>query len=99
MSQYVVTEAAADDLQQIDDYLVSADGVAAAERVSRAFEAAFERLAGQPLIGHRRSDLIERPYRFWSVVGFLIVYDADVRPIRIIRILRAKRDVAALLGA
>jgi len=96
---YVVTDAAAGDLQGIDDYLMMNDGVDAAERVSRAIGEAFDLLAAQPMIGHRRSDLIARPYRFWSAMGFLIIYDADTDPIRVIRVLHGKRDVASILGS
>lgn len=98
MASYDVTEAAADDLKGIDDYLLVNDGVDAAERVSRALEEAFDLLAGQPMVGHRRRDLIARPYRFWSAMGFLIIYDADASPIRIVRVLHGRRDVTAVLG-
>lgn len=98
MADYFVTEAAADDLQRIDDYILLNDGASAAERVSSALEEAFDRLAERPLIGHRRTDLITRPYRFWSTMGFLIVYDADARPIQIIRVLHGRRDLTGILG-
>lgn len=99
MADYVVTDAAADDLRRIDDYIFLNDGASAAERVSTALEDAFDRLAERPLIGHRRTDLITRPYRFWSTMGFLIVYDADVSPIQIIRVLHGRRDATTILGA
>ncbi len=66
---------AAADLAGIDDYLLMNDGFDAAERVSRAIGEAFDVLAGQPMLGLRRSDLITRPFRFWSAMGFLIIYD------------------------
>jgi len=33
-------------------------------------------IAASPGIGHRRRDLTDKPLRFWSVRGHLIVYNA-----------------------
>lgn len=96
MIPFVLTPAAAEDLQGIDDHLVE-DGHAAAERVSRALEAAMARLAEHPLLGHVRPDLTSRPYRFWSVYSYLIVYQPEPGTIQIIRVLHGARDLPELL--
>lgn len=69
----------------------------AADDVSRAIEKAFELVADQPLIGHMRSDLTERPFRFWTCRSYLIVYDPGAVPLRIIRVVHGARDPAGIL--
>jgi plasmid stabilization system protein ParE len=32
-------------------------------------------------------------------MGFLIIYDADATPVRVVRVLHGKRDVASILGS
>ncbi|MDP2320184.1 MAG: type II toxin-antitoxin system RelE/ParE family toxin [Acidobacteriota bacterium] len=96
MIPFVVTPAAADDLQKIDERLVE-DSHAAAERVSIAIETAMARLADHPMLGHVRTDLTSRPYRFWSVYSYLIVYQPVPAPIRIIRVLHGARDLPEFL--
>lgn len=93
---YAVTPAAGDDLLKIDQYL-SLHSVDAADAVSHEMERAFELLAAQPLIGHPRPDLTVRPFRFWTCRDYLIVYDPEAAPIRIIRVLHGARDAVVLL--
>ncbi len=62
---------------------------------------AFDLLSKMPNTGHRRSDLTDRPLRFWlpnPYKNYLIVYDAETRPIRIIRVLHAALDAKSLLS-
>ena len=96
MIPFVLTAAEAEDIQNIDDRLVE-DNKAAAERVSDAIEAAMARLAEHPMLGHVRVDLTSRPYRFWSVYSYLIVYQPAPAPIQIIRVLHGARDITELL--
>lgn len=98
MAEYLVTEAAAGDLREIDAYLMTTDGPDAAERVLHALVTSFDRLAEHRLLGHARPDLIARPFRFWPVMGFLIVYDPAPTPIHVIRVLRGSRDIAGILA-
>jgi toxin ParE1/3/4 len=57
-------------------------------------------LAGQPMLGRRRLDLLPEPYRFWSLRGFpyLLVYNSSANSPRILRILHTARDLQTLLG-
>lgn len=96
MISFVLTPAAAEDIQNVDDGLVE-DSKAAAARVSDAIEAAMTRLSEHPMLGHVRPDLTGRPYRFWSVYSYLIVYQPAPAPIQIIRVLHGARDIAELL--
>lgn len=96
MIPFVVTPAAEEDIQQIDNQLVL-ESPDAAERVSRAIEDAMTTLAERPMLGHTRADLTSRPFRFWSVYSYLVIYRADTVPIQIIRIIHGSRDVAQQL--
>ena len=47
--------------------------------------------------GHSRRELTSRPVLFLPLYSFLVVYQPDVRPIRIIAVLRGKRDLKRIL--
>jgi plasmid stabilization system protein ParE len=57
-------------------------------------------LAKRPGIGHRRRDLCtDTCVRFHTVrIWYLIVYEIDTEPLRIVRILHGARDVAGELA-
>ena len=42
--------------------------------------------------GHTRKDLTTRPVLFFPLYSYLVVYQPDVRPIRIMAVLRGKRQ-------
>ena len=46
---------------------------------------------------HTRVDLSKRPVLFFSMYSFLIVYQPDVKPIRIMAVLRGKRNIKRIL--
>jgi len=72
----------------------------AANRVEDAIHAACVLLAQNPLVGSIRKELTDLPLRFWVVRpyrNYWIVYDPDAKPLQIIRILHAARDVPELL--
>jgi plasmid stabilization system protein ParE len=55
-------------------------------------------LGTHPDTAHRREDLTPTPgVRFSTAGSFLVVLRVDVRPIVILRVLHASRDVASLL--
>ena len=69
----------------------------AAEAVLEDFYKAFHNLARMPLMGHTRTDLTARDVRFWPVRSYLVIYQAGA-PVRIVRVIHGKRDVAKLLN-
>lgn len=96
MTGFVLTPAATSDLIGIWDYLAETN-VKAADRVLRALEKAMRKLSHQPGIGHLREDLANRRRRFFLVYSYLIVYRPDTKPLQILRVLHAARDVQSLL--
>jgi antitoxin ParD1/3/4/toxin ParE1/3/4 len=70
----------------------------AADRVLDASEAAMVRLAKNPGLGHWREDLTDKRHRFFLVYSYLIVYRHETKPLQIIRVLHAARNVQSILG-
>ena len=97
MKTFVLTPQAARDLNEIWGYL-SPDQAEAADRVLKTLEAAMRKLARMPEIGHLREDLADRRHRFLLVYSYLIVYRPETKPLQVIRVLHASRDVQSLLG-
>ncbi|HLK51896.1 MAG TPA: type II toxin-antitoxin system RelE/ParE family toxin [Candidatus Angelobacter sp.] len=93
---FVLTPLAARDLNEIWDYVAS-DSIAAADRVLVALEKALYGLANNPAKGHRREDLADSRHRFFLVFSYLIVYRPETKPMQVIRVLHASRDVQTLL--
>jgi len=100
MIRYKFTPQAAADLFEIWSY-IARDSTAAANRVEDAVYKACDFLAEGRLRGSVREDLTKLPLRFWTIQAFpnfIIVYDPESDPLRIIRILHGRRDVLAILG-
>jgi toxin ParE1/3/4 len=93
---FVLTPLAARDLNEIWDYLAS-DSIEAADRVLDALEKALYGLAKNPGTGHSREDLADRRHRFFLVYSYLIVYRPETKPMQVIRVLHASRDIQTLL--
>ncbi len=72
-------------------------GVKPARKISGQLREAIEFLAATPRAGHVREDLTFRQVRFWPVISYLIIYNAEASPIEIVRILDGRRDVADVL--
>jgi len=98
MIPYVLTPFAEQDLNDIWDH-IAMDNLDAADRVHRQLESAMRRLAKTPRIGHFREDLADRRQRFFLVFSYLIVYRPETKPLQIVRVLHAARDVRELLAS
>ena len=99
MSSYQFTPQAVTDLFDIWSFIAE-DNPAAADRVEDAVFRACDFLAGSPLAGQIRKELTPLPVRFWVVQpysNYLIVYDPENKPLRIIRILHGARALPSLL--
>lgn len=96
MGRFVLTAAARADISEIADY-IREDSPDAARRVVSALQEAMGKLARSPGMGHLREDLTRRPFRFWPVYSYLIVYRSETKPLQILRILHSARDVKSIL--
>jgi plasmid stabilization system protein ParE len=97
MKRYVLTPRAKRDINDIWDYIAN-DSIEAADRVIDALEWAMIKLAKRPGIGHWREELADKRHRFLLVYSYLIVYRYESKPLQIVRVLHAARDMQSILG-
>jgi antitoxin ParD1/3/4/toxin ParE1/3/4 len=93
---YDVSAEAQNDLYEIWQRIAE-DSVDLANRIEREFYDLFASLGQMPGQGHSRKDLTNRPVLFFPLYSFLVVYQPDVNPIRIMAVLRGKRNVKGIL--
>lgn len=96
MSRYEVSAQAESDLFEIWSR-IARDSIALADRIDAEFQQLFGSLGQKPGQGHRRKDLTPRPVLFFPMYSFLVIYHPDTKPIRIMAVLRGKRDVKRIL--
>jgi antitoxin ParD1/3/4/toxin ParE1/3/4 len=96
LSGYDISAEAQDDLFEIWQRIAD-DSVDLANRIEDEFHDLFASLGRMPGQGHRREDLTKRPALFFGLYSFLVVYHPDVQPIRIMAVLRGKRNVKRIL--
>lgn len=96
-SLYDVSAEAQDDLFDIWQR-IAADSMELANRIESEFYNLFASLGRAPGQGHTRGDLTRQPVRFFPMYSFLVVYQPDAQPIRILAVLRGKRDVQRILN-
>ena len=99
MKKYTLTESAEADLNDILGFIADRDGVPRALYVFEMIQHAIDNLTEHPYIGVRKLNLIEdEAIRWWPVSRFLIAYDAERRPIDILRVVHAARDLPRLFA-
>ena len=96
MTDFVLSPEARQDLFNIWEYIAQ-DNIDAADRVAGEIRNAMATLAQNPGVGHYRKDLADEPLRFWRVYTYLIIYRSESKPIEIVRVLSAYRDIRKLL--
>jgi len=97
MKGFVLTPRAKQDIEDIWYYIADED-IENADKVLDALEAAMVKLAKNPGIGHWREELADKRHRFFLVYSYLIVYRHETKPLQIIRVLHAARDIQSILG-
>ena len=97
MKRFILTPRARQDVNDIWDYIAN-DNIEAADRVLDALDNAMFKLAKNPGIGHRRDELADKRHRFLLVYSYLIVYRHETKPVQIIRVLHAARDVQSIFA-
>jgi plasmid stabilization system protein ParE len=98
MSRFVLSPAARLDLIEIWNYYAIEVGDAdLADRMRDEIFGGIRAAAHRPGIGHFRRDLADEPLRFWRVRSHLIIYRSETKPIQVVRVLHAARDLRAVL--
>jgi plasmid stabilization system protein ParE len=93
---YRLTATAQRHIDAIGEF-VAIESVDAALKIYDDLEAAFEMLGAMPEMGHSREDLTDRPFKFWSVFSYLIVYAPSTNPPTIVAVVHGARDVRQIL--
>jgi antitoxin ParD1/3/4/toxin ParE1/3/4 len=96
MTRYQVSAEAQNDLFEIWRRIAQ-DSVDLANRIEGEFYSLFESLSRMPGQGHSRKDLTKRSVLFFPLYSFLVVYQPEANPIRIMAVLRGKRNVKRIL--
>jgi plasmid stabilization system protein ParE len=97
MKRFILTPSAERDVSEIWDY-ISVDNTEAADRVLAALESAMVKVATNPGVGHWREELADKRHRFLLVYSYLIVYRYEAKPLQIVRVLHAARNVQSILS-
>lgn len=84
-------------LAEIWTYHLNKGSTALADRITKEFEEAVDRIASMPSIGHRRPDLTDLDFLFYRVYRYLIIYNPVSTPLRIARIYHGSEDVKSRL--
>ena len=72
---------------------IAKDSVQAAERIANKLEEAFLKIAINPNMGSKRDDLTKLSVRFWVVHGNYIIYNPEVKPLQILRVISSYRNI------
>jgi len=97
MIRYVLSPAAAQDLDDIWEYIAH-DKLDAADRFLHKLHEQIQALARTPGMGHRREDLAgDRPLLFWPVGNYLILYRANAGIVEVVAVAQGNRDIPTLL--
>ena len=100
MRRVSLSQAAAADLETIDDYTIEHFGLDQAIRTSERFRETFELLAEMPRSGQLRQEISPRgrEFRYHTVLGsFVVVYEAADDGIRVARVLHGARNLVVEL--
>ena len=95
MSRYTLSARAKLDIQLIWNYIAETD-IDAADRVKAEIRAAITQLVRMPGMGHRRLDVNNPRYRFWTVFTYVIAYIPDAKPLYIVRVVHGARNFKRL---
>lgn len=97
MKNYFLSHIAEQDIDEIVSYIANENPNAALKLLDALYEA-MDNLAENPLLGHKREDLTDKPVRFWPFKWHYLIIYSDEEPIEIVRVLSGYRDITSLLG-
>lgn len=95
---YQLTETAEEELALILDGIASTDGVQRAVHVWGKLEEAFRLLACQPGSGVKRPALTGNRVRWWFVFRWIVIYDPDITPLVVLRVIYGPQELEVLLS-
>lgn len=97
MKEYFLSAIAEQDIDEIVSYIAHENASAALTFLDTLYES-MDMLSLNPMLGHKREDLTNRPVRFWPFKWHYLIIYKDCLPIEIVRVLSGYRDISSLLG-
>jgi antitoxin ParD1/3/4/toxin ParE1/3/4 len=92
--RYRLTEAARQDVREITDYIRRVQkSPQNAKLVATRLKAAFDKLVQIPQLGHVHEELGDAQAHVYAVTGLLVIYDPSLKPLTILRVVHAARDL------
>lgn len=92
--KYRLTEAARQDVREITDYIRRVQkSPQNAKLVATRLKTAFDKLARIPQLGHVHEELGDDQARVYAVTGLLVIYDPSLKPLTVLRVVHAARDL------
>jgi toxin ParE1/3/4 len=80
MGQFILTEQAALDIDDIWEYVADSN-IEAADKVISELYVAMRKLSDQPGMGRARLELADERHRFWVAYPYLIAYRVETNPL------------------
>jgi antitoxin ParD1/3/4/toxin ParE1/3/4 len=91
---YRLTEAARQDVREITEYIRRVQkSPQNARLVATRLKATFKKLVKLPQLGHVHEELGDDQARVYAVTGLLVIYDPSLKPLTILRVIHAARDL------
>ena len=95
--RYRLTETAKQDIREITRYIRTVQkSPQNARLVAERLKAQFAKLARTPTLGHLREELDDENARVIAVSGVLVLYDPTLKPLTILRVVHAARDLTRI---
>jgi plasmid stabilization system protein ParE len=69
-----------------------------AEKVDLELHESMKMLASVRGLGHEREETRGKPYRFWKVYSYLIVYRTEGSTLIVLRVVHGARDLKRIFG-
>jgi antitoxin ParD1/3/4/toxin ParE1/3/4 len=92
--KYRLTLAEVQDIREITRHIrIVQKSPQNAALVAKRLKKQFEQLVQSPRLGHHRKELNDDAARVLPVTGVLVIYDPSLKPLTILRIIHAARDL------
>lgn len=95
--RYGLTEAAKQDIREITRYVRTVQkSPQNAKLVAERLRELFSKLVRLPQLGHEREELGDDQALVVAVSGLLVIYDPTLKPVTILRVVHAARDLSRI---
>lgn len=92
--KYSLTDAAREDIRDLVNHIrLSQKSPQNARLVAARLKEEFRRLVQMPRLGQPRPELQDEAARVLHVSGVLVIYDPTLKPLTVLRVIHAARDL------